>query len=58
MIYYKTDEEIELIRKNCLLVCKTLSHVASLLKPGITGKKLDTDAEQLIRDCGAEPGLQ
>lgn len=58
MIYYKTDEEIELIRKNCLLVCKTLSHVASLLKPGITGKKLDTDAEQLIRDCGAEPGFK
>jgi len=58
MIYYKTDEEIELIRKSCLLVCKTLSHVASIIKPGITGEQLDKEAEQLIRDHKAEPGFK
>jgi methionyl aminopeptidase len=58
MIVYKTEEEIELIRESCLLVCKALSHVASLLEPGVTGKKLDTEAETLIRDHGAEPGFK
>ena len=58
MIVYKTDEEIELIRRSCLLVSKTLSHIASLLKPGVTGKKLDAEAEELIRDHGAEPGFK
>ena len=54
-VYYKTDEEIELIRENCLLVSKTLAHVASRLKPGVTGKEIDKEAEELIRDHGARP---
>lgn len=58
MIIYKTEEEIELIRASCLLVCKALTHVASILKPGVTGKKLDAEAEELIRDHGAEPGFK
>ncbi len=58
MIYHKTDEEIELIRKSCLLVSKTLAHVASILKPGITGTKIDQEAEQFIRDHGAIPGFK
>lgn len=58
MIYYKTEEEIELIRENCLLVCKTLALVASLLKPGITGSYIDQKAEEFIRDHGAEPGFK
>ncbi|MFT5802132.1 MAG: hypothetical protein ACI956_001943, partial [Nonlabens sp.] len=32
MIYYKTNEEIELIRKSCLLVCEALTHVAKNIK--------------------------
>ena len=58
MIFYKTAEEIELLRESCLLVCKTLTHVASLLKPGITGVMVDKEAEQLIRDHGAVPGFK
>ena len=58
MIHYKTDEEIELIRKNCLLVCKALSHVACKLKPGVTGKELDAEAEDLIKDHGGQPGFK
>ena len=57
-IYYKTDEEIEIIRANCLLVSKTLAHVASLLKPGISGEVLDKEAEELILDHGAKPGFK
>ncbi len=58
MIYYKTDEEVELIRQSCLLVCKTLAHVASKIKPGVTGLALDKEAEALIRDHGAEPAFK
>ena len=57
-IYYKTEEEIEIIRANCLLVCKALAHVAGRIKPGMSGRVLDKEAEQLIRDHGAEPGFK
>ncbi len=58
MIYYKTSEEIELIRQNCLLVSKTLALVASLIKPGVTGEYLDKKAEEFILDHGAKPGFK
>ena len=58
MIFYKTDEEIELIRQSCLLVCDTLAHVAGLIRPGISGAELDQAAETFIRDHGAEPGFK
>ena len=55
MIYYKTAEEIELIRKSSLLVSKTLAEIAGMIKPGVTGSALDRRAEEFIRDHGAEP---
>ena len=58
MIYYKTAEEIELIRQSCLLVSKTLTHVASRIRPGISGKEIDKEAEELIRDHGGVPGFK
>ncbi|NNE25926.1 MAG: type I methionyl aminopeptidase [Saprospiraceae bacterium] len=58
MIYYKTQDDIEHIRESCLLVSKTLAHVASILKPGVTGKKLDQEAESFILDHGAKPGFK
>lgn len=57
-IYYKTEEEIALIKASCLLVCKTLAHVGSLLKPGITSAEIDREAETLIRDHGAKPAFK
>ncbi len=57
-IHYKTDEEIEIIRQNCLLVSKTLAMVGSHLKDGSVGTKLDQLAEEFIRDHGAEPGFK
>ncbi len=58
MIYYKTEEEIELIRESCLLVCKALTHVGSIIRPGITGAQIDKEAEELIRDHNAVPGFK
>lgn len=58
MIFYKTDEEIEAIRESCLLVCKTLAHVGSIVKPGISGAKIDKAAEELIRDHNAIPSFK
>ncbi len=58
MVQLKTQEEIELIRQSCLLVSKTLSHVASVLKPGMTGLEIDKLAETFIRDHGAVPAFK
>lgn len=58
MIFYKTQEEIELIRESCLLVCKTLALVGSVIRPGISGDKIDAMAEELIRDHGADPSFK
>lgn len=55
MIYYKTDEEIELIRQSCQLVSKTLALAASLIKPGVTPLQLDKACETFIRDHKATP---
>jgi len=58
MIYYKTEEEIEIQRESCLLVGKTLAEVAKLIQPGVTPLELDKVAEEFIRDNGAEPGFK
>lgn len=57
MIYYKTEEEIELIRESSLLVGKTLAELASLVQPGITTLELDKVAHDFIHDHGAVPGF-
>jgi methionyl aminopeptidase len=57
MIFYKTGEEIELIRISSLLVGKTLAELAKIIKPGITTLELDNVAEEFIRDHGAIPGF-
>ncbi len=58
MVQYKSPEQIELIRESSLLVGKTLAEVAKLIKPGVTGKKLDQVAETFIRDNQAVPGFK
>lgn len=55
MIYLKTDEEIELLRKANLLVSGTLAEIAKIVRPGITTLEMDALAEQYIRDNGAVP---
>ena len=53
----QTNEEIEILRENALLVSKTLAEVAKHIEPGVATIKLDKIAEQFIRDNGAEPGF-
>ena len=55
MIFLKTEDEIELLRKSNLLVGKTLAEIAKVIKPGVTTKELDRVAEEFIRDNGAVP---
>ena len=57
MIYLKTDEEIELLRENNLLVSETLAEVGRHIKPGVTTKQLDKIAEDFIRSHGATPAF-
>ncbi len=58
MIYYKTDEEIEKLRKSSLLVGKTLAEVCKHITPGVKTVALDKLAEEFIRDHNAEPAFK
>lgn len=55
MVYLKTDEEVELLRKANLLVGRTLAELAKFIEPGVTTKQLDQIADTFIRDNGAIP---
>ncbi|MFN0016297.1 MAG: type I methionyl aminopeptidase [Saprospiraceae bacterium] len=57
-VFFKTDDEIEMMRQSNLIVSKTLAHVASILKPGITGEVIDKKAEEFIRDNGGSPSFK
>lgn len=56
-VYYKTAEEIELIRKSSLLVSQTLAEVAKIIEPGVKTIQLDKLAETFIRDNGGIPAF-
>ena len=58
MIYYKTDEEVEIMRRANLLVSEVHTNIAAIIKPGMTGLELDKMAEEIIRDNGAIPGFK
>jgi methionyl aminopeptidase len=58
MLYYKTNEEIELIRESSLLVGKALAEVARIIKPGLTTLDLDKVAEEFITDNNALPAFK
>lgn len=55
MIYLKTNDEIELLRENNILVSQTLAEVGKHIKPGVTTRELDRIAEDFIRAHGAIP---
>lgn len=58
MIIFKSDEEVEIIRKNCLLVNETIAEIAKQLKPGVTTQYLNDLADDYIRDHGAIPSFK
>lgn len=57
MIYLKTDEEIELMRRANQLVGMTLAEVAKHIEPGVSTLMLDKVADEFIRDNGALPAF-
>ncbi len=57
MIKLKTEEEVELLRENALLVSKTLAEVGKHVAPGITTLELNKVADTFIRDHGALPAF-
>ncbi|QQR97989.1 MAG: type I methionyl aminopeptidase [Sphingobacteriales bacterium] len=58
MVYYKSQEEIELIKKSSLLVSNTLATLVKFIQPGVTTKKLDQIAETFIKDNKATPAFK
>jgi methionyl aminopeptidase len=57
MIIIKTHAEVELMRESALLVSKTLTEVAAILKPGVTTISLDNMIGEYIRDHHAVPSF-
>ena len=57
MIYLKTDEEIEILRENNLLVSRALAEVGKHIRPGVTTGYLNNIAEDFIRSNGAVPAF-
>ncbi len=58
MIHYKNKEEIELMRVSSQLVSKTLAHVASHIKEGVTTMQLNNIAEEFIKSNGGTPSFK
>lgn len=57
-IFYKTEDEIELIRHSCRLVGQAHAEVAKIMRAGISTIQLDKIAEEFIRDNKAIPGFK
>lgn len=58
MIIFKTEDQIEQIRKANLVVSDTLAEVAKMLGPGVTGVELDKMAEAFIASKGGRPAFK
>ena len=57
MVLYKSNEQVEMMRQSALLVSKTLTEVAGMLKPGITSLSLDKMIGEFIQDHQAIPSF-
>lgn len=57
MIYLKSNEEIEKMRKACKITGDVLKLLEDKIREGMTTKELDTIAYDYIVGCGAKPGF-
>lgn len=57
MIFYRSDEEIALIKISAQVLGKAHAEVAKLIRPGIATKELDKVAETFIKDNGGIPSF-
>ncbi|GAB3891941.1 type I methionyl aminopeptidase [Spirosoma agri] len=57
MIYYRSDEEIALIKISAQVLGKAHAEIAKLIRPGVQTKELDRVAETFIKDNGGSPSF-
>ncbi|WP_139925680.1 type I methionyl aminopeptidase [Hymenobacter sp. DG01] len=58
MIFYKTEEEIALMRASAKVLAQAHGEVASMIREGVTTRALDQRAEEFIRDHGGQPSFK
>jgi methionyl aminopeptidase len=56
-VYYKTQQDIELMRLSAEILGKAHGEVAKMVKAGVKTKDLDKRAEEFIRDSNAIPSF-
>ena len=56
-VYYKSQEDVEQIRKSADVLSDLLAEIASVIKPGITTLSLDKLAYEFIHDKGGTPAF-
>lgn len=56
-LIYKSEEEIELIRKSATVLSRTLAEIAKEIKPGVKTIALDKLAFSFIQDNGGTPAF-
>jgi len=57
MIYFKSKQEIDFMRKAGEIAAEALARVMDAIEPGVTTKELDKIAEKFIRKKGARPAF-
>jgi methionyl aminopeptidase len=58
LIRYKTEREIEKMRRAGEVVCRVFSFCSEYIRPGITTLAVDQRVESLISACGAVPAFK
>ena len=58
MIVCKGAKELERMREANSLVSKTLDHLGTMIRPGVTTQQLDAAAEEMILRGGARPAFK
>ncbi len=58
MVYYKTANDVQLIKESAQILGKAHGEVARHIKPGMKTKELNRIAEEFIRDHGGSPSFK
>lgn len=56
-VYYKSEEDIEQLRKSATILSQLLAEIAGVINPGVTTKSLDKLAYDYILDHGGKPAF-
>jgi len=58
MIFFKTAEEIALMKESAEILSQTFGFIKQLIKPGVKTKDIDIAAEEFILSKGAKPNFK